>query len=83
MSECQGGTSVSTRRYARSPIDGEVHLLAGSDVSGGFQARCSAVIPAGVLQFDQPPFGSPCERCRVSLIEVAASTPQDRRLAVG
>lgn len=63
---------MNTRRYARSPVDGEVHLLAGSDVSGGFRARCSAVIPVGVSQFDQPPFGSPCERCRVALVDEAS-----------
>jgi hypothetical protein len=67
---------VSARRYARSPLDGHVHLLTDDPHSGVPKARCAVEIPADVHQFDQPPLGSPCEECRLSLIaEMAASTP--------
>ncbi|MGH3693755.1 MAG: hypothetical protein ACRDRX_07145 [Pseudonocardiaceae bacterium] len=54
------------RWWVLSPLDGAVHLL-GPEVEhppGVFPARCGHLLPTTVLQYDQPPPGSPCEDCR-------------------
>lgn len=44
-----------------------VHLAPeGGELPG--EARCGEPLPAQAQQFDQPPPGSPCERCRLIFI---------------
>ncbi|MGH3548266.1 MAG: hypothetical protein ACRDQU_09160 [Pseudonocardiaceae bacterium] len=63
-------------RWALSPADCEVHLLArdgeaGTDCASEFAisgtsaltARCGASLAAAAIQHDQPPPGPPCEGC--------------------
>jgi hypothetical protein len=60
--------TVQSRRYVRSPLNGQVHLLDDAPHSGALKARCAAVIPSDVRQFDQPPLGTPCDPCRLAVI---------------
>lgn len=64
----------SARRWAVSPVDCRVHLLPeGAHPPGGLTARCGHQLPTAVLQYDQPPPGTPCEGCRLVFLGDLAS----------
>jgi hypothetical protein len=52
-------------RWAMSHWDSRVHLLTEEQVLAGvLTARCGFSLPTDTHRHDQPPPGSPCERCR-------------------
>jgi hypothetical protein len=57
---------IRSTRWAISPLDCAVHLLApGDDPPSVVEARCGHLLPTVVHQLDQPPPGPPCEDCRL------------------
>ncbi|MGH3548918.1 MAG: hypothetical protein ACRDQU_12570 [Pseudonocardiaceae bacterium] len=65
--------SRSLARWALSPADSCVHLLApgGQDGTSELTARCGASLTAAAIQHDQPPPGEPCAGCsRIYLEEI-------------
>ena len=64
-------------RWALSPLNCKVHLLAPSDENpiNVLKARCGALLAIVAIQHDQPPPGPPCERCH--LIYLADLTARD------
>ncbi|MGH3840728.1 MAG: hypothetical protein ACRDS0_04655 [Pseudonocardiaceae bacterium] len=60
-------TRQDPARWALSPLDTRVHMvtLTVKRSKRVLTARCGHLLPTATHDYDQPPPGAPCERCRL------------------
>ncbi len=60
-------TRPDPARWALSSLDTRVHMVTPTlkRSQGDLTARCGHLLPTATHDYDQPPPGAPCERCRL------------------
>lgn len=68
-------------RWALSPLDTRVHMVTPTvkRSQGVLTARCGHLLPTATHDYDQPPPGAPCERCRLLFLADFATAPAPSR----
>jgi hypothetical protein len=68
---------IRSTRWALSKKDLCVHLIppASERPADAVSARCGHEMPADAHDYDQPPPGPPCERCRLIFLTDFAAKP--------